>query len=418
MRILVSTDAFPPNCGGSGWSTYELVKTLRARGHYVTVSRPHFGTSEAHPLTMYDGFAVREYKAWAPPVPFVRNYFTNERLYGRYARELSEIIRQEQIDVVHAQHFLSSPASVLAARMEDRAVVCTVRDYWPLCYWSNLIHDPKATGLCPECTPLMMTRCIRPRARWAWPLALPVIPYMRRNLVGKRRALSRADAIIAVSTAIASDLRTRTSDLQGTRVEVIPNPVDVEGIRAETTDDGPPLSEPYAVYVGKLAQNKGTKRLIPAIVRARLRWPVVVVGDGPQRMEVSAEAARSNVDVRFQGWLPRVEALHWLKYASVLIFPSHGPESLSRVLLEAAVLGVPTAAMDTGGTRDIVKHEETGLLSKTSEGLGDDVRRLSEDRELRRRLSEGARDRVERQFAAPVVVDRIEALYRNVVRRR
>ncbi|SVA79998.1 uncharacterized protein METZ01_LOCUS132852, partial [marine metagenome] len=66
-------------------------------------------------------------------------------------------------------------------------------------------------------------------------------------------------------------------------------------------------------------------------------------------MEVAAEAARSNVDVRFQGWLPRVEALRWLKHASVLIFPSHGPESLSRVLLEAAVLGVPTAAMDTGG---------------------------------------------------------------------
>ena len=142
------------------------------------------------------------------------------------------------------------------------------------------------------------------------------------------------------------------------------------------------------------------------------------MGDGPQRMEVSAAAERSNVDVRFQGWLPRVEALHWLKHASVLIFPSHGPESLSRVLLEAAVLGVPTAAMNTGGTSDIVKHEETGLLSKTTEGLGDDVRRLSEDPELRRRLSEGARDRVERQFAAPVVVDRIEALYRSVVRRR
>ena len=143
-----------------------------------------------------------------------------------------------------------------------------------------------------------------------------------------------------------------------------------------------------------------------------------MVGDGPQRMEVAAEAARSNVDVRFQGWLPRVEALRWLKHASVLVFPSHGPESLSRVLLEAAVLGVPTAAMDTGGTRDIVKHEETGLLSKTSEDLGDDVRRLSEDHALRHRLSEGARDRVERRFAAPVVVDRIEALYRNVVKRR
>ena len=153
------------------------------------------------------------------------------------------------------------------------------------------------------------------------------------------------------------------------------------------------------------------------MVRAGLRWPLVIVGDGPQRAEVAADAARSNVDVQFQGWLPRAETLRWLGHASILIFPSHGPESLSRVLLEAAALGVPTAAMDTGGTRDIVKQGETGLLSTTTEALGDDVRRLSEDTELRRRLGYGARDWVERRFAAPVVVDRVEALYRELVGR-
>ena len=47
----------------------------------------------------------------------------------------------------------------------------------------------------------------------------------------------------------------------------------------------------------------------------------------------------------------------------MLIFPSRGPESLSRVLIEASALGVPIAAMDTGGTRDIVEHDVTGLLS-------------------------------------------------------
>ncbi len=41
----------------------------------------------------------------------------------------------------------------------------------------------------------------------------------------------------------------------------------------------------------------------------------------------------------------------------MLIFPSHGPESLSRVLLEASTLGVATATMETGGTRDIIAHQ-------------------------------------------------------------
>ena len=44
MRILIPTDAFPPVCGGSGWSTYELARGLRARGHGVTIVRPRPST--------------------------------------------------------------------------------------------------------------------------------------------------------------------------------------------------------------------------------------------------------------------------------------------------------------------------------------------------------------------------------------
>ena len=44
----------------------------------------------------------------------------------------------------------------------------------------------------------------------------------------------------------------------------------------------------------------------------------------------------------------------------MLIFPSRGPESLSRVLIEASALGVPIAAMDTGGTRDIDRAGRDG----------------------------------------------------------
>ena len=75
--------------------------------------------------------------------------------------------------------------------------------------------------------------------------------------------------------------------------------------------------------------------------------------------------------------MPRDQVLGWMRYASALVFPSHGPESLSRVLLEAAALGVPIAAMDTGGTRDIVIHERTGLLSDSPGGLARDLARLA-----------------------------------------
>ena len=414
MRILISTDAFPPRCGGSGWSTYELAKTLRAMGHQVVISRPIFGAGGPDDPMQYDGFDVRTYRGWAPPIPFVRNYFKNERLARSYAAALAGIVRAERIDLLHGQHLLSIPATVRAARAEQRPVVCTVRDYWPLCYWSDLIHDPAVSELCPACTPTMMTRCVRPRAGSAWPLALPAIPYMRSNLRHKRRALVSADAVIAVSSAIAADLRARTDDLRSARVEVIPNPVDIDGVRAAAAGDAP-LSGPYAVCVGKLAPNKGSTKLITAIERAELTWPVVVVGEGPDRRLMERLARRSGRDVRFIGWQSRPETLRWLRYAAVLVFPSHGPESLSRVLLEAAALGVATAATQTGGTGDIITHGVTGLLSEGSDGLGDDLRRLVADEALRRRLGQAAARQVERKFDAPEVGRRVETLYRELI---
>src|SRR5713226_152828 len=121
-------------------------------------------------------------------------------------------------------------------------------------------------------------------------------------------------------------------------------------------------------------------------------------------------ATRHSSPVRFTGWLPRDEALRWMAHASMLVFPSHGPESLSRVLLEASALGIPIAAMDTGGTRDIVEHDVTGLLSSSPEGLAADVRRLRQDAGLRQRLGEAAKRKAEREFDAAAVVARIEGL--------
>ena len=81
------------------------------------------------------------------------------------------------------------------------------------------------------------------------------------------------------------------------------------------------------------------------------------------------------------------------------------------VLLEAAALGVPMAAMDTGGTGDIVEHERTGLLSATPDALGADLARLVADPSLAARLADGARLHVERTFDSRAVVANVEALY-------
>ena len=80
MRVLIATDAFPPVCGGSGWSTYELARGLRGRGHEVLVVQPRPGSPERLRERAYDDIRVVEFGAAAPNLPYVRNYFKNERL--------------------------------------------------------------------------------------------------------------------------------------------------------------------------------------------------------------------------------------------------------------------------------------------------------------------------------------------------
>lgn len=433
LRILLPTDSFPPGCGGSGWSVYELACALRARGHQVRIVQPRLrhahasahrksDEADASPAATqeYDGFPIDEVPFAAPKVPYVRNYFKNERLTRRLAPRLEHLIARDAIDIVHAQHVLTGPAAIAAARRTGRPALCTVRDYWPVCYWSDLIHDPAAEHLCPACTPAMMTRCIRPRARAAWPLAVPLIPYMRANLARKRAALARADAIVAVSTRMAQDLRQRAPELAKARIEIIPNPVDFGAIDAREPGirrSPRPVPGSYVVYVGKLAHNKGVVKLIEAARAAALSLPLVFVGSGPDREKLEAAASAAGLRTTWIGWTPREEAWRWMIHAALLAFPSHGPESLSRVLLEASALGVPIAAIDTGGTRDIIVPGETGLLAGDVPAFGRDLARLASDPALAARLGQAARAFVRARFDARRIAERTERLYLELLGR-
>ncbi len=420
MKVLIPTDAFPPVCGGSGWSTYELARGLRARGHDVTIVQPRPGETPGIGEIEYDGFRVRHFGAAAPNIPYVRNYYKSERLTRSLAAYLQSVLREDRYDLVHPQHVMTTLAGIAAAKLARVPVVATVRDYWPVCYWSDLLRTREGLDLCPECTVGNMRACIQPRAGALWPLALPMIPYMRANLFTKRTGLARADAVIAVSHRIAEDLRSRAPELAHTRIEVIPNPVNVAALRAIATREqrGATRVEnttgPYALYLGKLAPNKGTSYLIDVVRRADLDWPLVIAGEGPDRTVLEAAAKRSGRNIHFTGWVDKDDATRLLAGASMLIFPSRGPESLSRVLIEASALGVPIAAMDTGGTRDIIEAGVSGLLSTSPEGLAEDVRTLRRDEALRRSLGDAARRKVEREFDADAVVARIEALYKEV----
>ena len=109
--------------------------------------------------------------------------------------------------------------------------VVTVRDYWPVCYRSDLIHTPATLAAVPR-----MLAC---RGRAAWPPAIGVTGFAQRGepylaaqhgAEARRAGIGRC-AVIAVSSVIARDLLQRAPELSRTRLETIPNPVNVAALR-------------------------------------------------------------------------------------------------------------------------------------------------------------------------------------------
>ena len=415
LNVLVVTDSFPPICGGSGWSTWELVRGLQARGHHVEVVKIEIGSPAGVNEGSHESVPVTTFRRPAPDVPALRNLVKNESLWRDLTAYLRGTrLRDRPVDIVHAQHVLSTVPSIRAGLATGTPVVATVRDYWPVCYWSDLIYDPSQSSLCPGCSARMMTECIKPRAGAASVAAWSLIPYMKANLRTKRRTLGKASAVIAVSSAIRRDLEERAPEIRRTPIYTIPNAVDMSALDAARQSE-PPLAEPYVLYAGKLATNKGVQYLLPAIERANTGLPLVIVGDGPARDAIAAEAGRRRLDVRFTGWQERHAVWNWMRHARMLAFPSYGPESLSRVLIEAAALGVPIAAMDTGGTRDIIRHGETGLLSTDVDAFARHLGELVADERLRYALGHAAEADVHARFSTASVVERVEQVYRGLL---
>jgi glycosyltransferase involved in cell wall biosynthesis len=213
-----------------------------------------------------------------------------------------------------------------------------------------------------------------------------------------------------VSEAIAAELRGAGIP----RVEVLPNVVDAEEARAvASTPPGVPLPDRFLLFVGKLEENKGVRLLVPAVKAAGTGLPLVVLGEGSLAHALRFEAAAAGVELHLRGWAPREDVLRALKRAEALVFPSLWPEPLSRVLLEALALGTPVAAMDTGGTREILGTEEGGLVVEDVPSLSEALRRLRGDPVLRSRLAEAARERA-KAFSPEALLPRYEAVYRRL----
>jgi phosphatidylinositol alpha-1,6-mannosyltransferase len=94
---------------------------------------------------------------------------------------------------------------------------------------------------------------------------------------------------------------------------------------------------------------------------------LVLLGEGPERAVLAAQARELGVDARLAGRVAEAEVAAWLARASVLALPSRvaaggDRDGLANVLLEAMASGVPVVTTAAGSAEDAVAPRRTGLI--------------------------------------------------------
>jgi len=193
-----------------------------------------------------------------------------------------------------------------------------------------------------------------------------------------------------------------------------PPAVDPAGVRVEL---GLAPDAPLALFVGRLAEQKGVADLLAALdllqhVRPDLR--TLIVGDGPLRgrLEATARAFRLVNPPRALFLGHRSDVPRLLAACDVLVLPSYY-EGMPNVVLEAMRFRKPVVATAAPGTTEVVVADETGLLVplRNPPALAQAIRRVVADPILAHRLGEAGRTRVEAEFGVDRMVVRFAALY-------
>ena len=360
--------------GGMQNHTAELSRALDRRGIVQTVlttrppTAPRLQRLGDHARVIRVGLPVRLFR----------------QLYGPQAA-IFALILAARADVVHmhlGEDLAVLPVGAAAARLHRLPLVLTVH--------TSLHHTLAVSDL---------------RSAVLKTLGAPI----------ERWGEHSAEAVVAITPRLRRLLL--SDDVEEDRVHLILPGVNPSLFEGPFEDPFVGLGKPRVLFVGRLAPQKGVGTLVAAA--GLLKHPsaqVILVGDGPKRKALECEAKRLGVADRlhFVGFVAHDRVPAVMSHADLLVLPSVY-EELGTVLLEAMQAGLPIVASKIGGISDVIQDGVNGMLVPPGEpeALAHAIDRLLAERDLARRLSEGAQERG-KDYDWEVLAERVLRVYGGV----
>lgn len=321
--------------------------------------------------------------------------------HDSYAR-FQKAIERFRPDVIHCHNTfpIVSPAIYYAAHRAGVPVAQTVQNYRLICPAATLLREGR---ICEDCVghsvpyPGVVHNCYR-GSRLASATVAAMLTTHR--LAGTWN--TKVQRYIAPTGFVRSKLI--EGGLPAARVVVKPNFL--------ATDPGIGSGEgKYALFVGRLSPEKGLATLLRAWQKIP-DIPLRIVGDGPLREFVAAEAGKLP-NVSAVGFKARPEVLQFVKNAALLIVPSEWYEGFPMTVVEAMGCGTPVVASRLGSLAEVIEDGVNGahFEPRNSDGLALQVRRFLSNPAVLRDMRQTVRQRYEERYSAEQNYPQLRRIY-------
>ncbi|HTK05153.1 MAG TPA: glycosyltransferase family 4 protein [Candidatus Eisenbacteria bacterium] len=318
-------------------------------------------------------------------------------------RKFAKLLDAAKPDLVHVHNIYHqiSPSILPAAKKRGLPVVMTVHDYKLIAPNYSLFHDG---AICERTKPdrwweAVKHRCIKGSKAASMLTAFEMALHRRLGLY-----LDNIDAIVAPSRFVQALLVEYGID--AAKIMHVPHFIDA-------TTWTPRYEGSYALYVGRLSEEKGVDVLIRAAAK-RKDLPLRIVGTGPAEAALKALAAELGAtNVMFLGFQGGDALRQAYAGARFIVVPSVWYEVFGLIVLEAYAAGKPVVASQIGGLAELVIEGETGLAASAGnvDELAEKIAALWDSPLLCAEMGRAGRAWVEEEFAPELHYSRIMQAY-------